>query len=103
MSTEENNMRDVFQPTTEPARSIYAAFQAEAEKREHRSVEEWMSAEVDAVHREAVHQARTHGLRVPSKEEIERAESYAMGHADYGAKWAYSVVDAMRRANDAQE
>ncbi|HGP3143572.1 TPA: hypothetical protein ACLG1D_001178 [Pseudomonas aeruginosa] len=96
-------MRDVFQPTTEPARSIYAAFQAEAKKRESRSVEEWTSAEVDAVHREAVYQAQAHGLRAPSKEEIERAERYAMGSVDYGAKWAYSVVDAMRRANDAQE
>lgn len=34
---------------------------------------------------------------------VERAERYAMGSVDYGAKWAYSVVDAMRRANDAQE
>lgn len=85
-----------------PARSIYAAFQEEAKKRERRSVEEWMSAEVDAVHREAVHQAQAHGLRAPSKEEVERAERYAMGSADYGAKWAYSVVDAMRRTNDSQ-
>lgn len=88
-------MFDFFKPTVEPARSIYAALEAEAKKREGRSAEVWMKAEVDAVHREAVHQAQIHGLRAPSRVEVESAELYAMGSADYGAKWAYKVVDAM--------
>jgi len=78
------------------------AFQEEAKKREGRSVEEWMAAEVAAVHREAVHQAQAHGLRALSREEVERAERYAMGSADYGATWVYKVVEAMRRTNDPQ-
>lgn len=90
-------MRDVFQPTVEPACSIYAAFQAEDKNRSGRSVEEWMAAELDAVHRESVIQAQALGLRAPSREEVESAERYALGSADYGAKWAYRVVDAMRK------
>lgn len=92
-------MRDVFQPTVEPARSIYTAFQAEAKNRSGRSVEEWMTAELDAVYREAVYQAQALGLRTPSKEEVKSAERYAMGSADYGAKWAYRVVDAMQKTD----
>lgn len=90
-------MRDVFQPNVEPARSIYAAFQVEAKNRSGRSFEEWMAAELNAVHREAVSQAQALGLRAPSREEVESAERYAMGSADYGATWAYKVVDAMRK------
>jgi len=93
-------MRDVFQPNAEPARSIYGAFQAEAKHRSDRSVQEWTAAEIDAVHREAALQAQAYGLRAPSREEVERAERYAMGSADYGAKWAYTVVEAMRQTND---
>lgn len=92
-------MRDVFQPTTEPARSIYAAFQEEAKKRNGRSVEEWVAAEIDAVHRASVLQSQALGLRVLNRIEVENAERYAMGSADYGAKWAYKVVDAMRNTN----
>ncbi|MCO3748727.1 hypothetical protein FA132_25745 [Pseudomonas aeruginosa] len=92
-------MRDLFQPTVEPARSIYAAFQAEARNRSGRSVEEWMAAELNAVHRESVYQAQALGLRAPSRAEVESAERYARGSADYGAKWAYRVVDAMRKTS----
>jgi hypothetical protein len=92
-------MRDLFQPIFEPARSIYEAFQAEAKNRSGRSVEEWMTAELNAVYREAVIQAQALGLRAPSKEEVESAERYAMGSVDYGATWAYKVVDAMRKTD----
>lgn len=88
-------MHDIFQPRNEPALSIYNAFQDEAKKRKGRSVNEWVSAERNAVFREAVHQAQKLGLRVPTMGEIEAAERYAMGSADYGSKWAYGVVDAM--------
>lgn len=89
-------MRDIFEPRHEPARSIYLAFQSEAANRKGRSVDEWMSSERDAVFREATHQAQRFGMRAPTMDEVVRAESYASGSADYGAKWAYCLVEVMR-------
>jgi len=90
-------MKDVFRPHQEPARSIYDAFQEEAEKREGRSIEAWQTAEKKTVWQAARDAAQQRGLRVPTMEEIERAESSACGHVDYGAKWAYGIVEAMNR------
>jgi hypothetical protein len=92
-------MIDIFQPRSEPARSIYDAFQAEASKRQSRTFDEWRSAECAAVMREAAIQSVQHGLRAPTFDEIMRAETYASGSIDYGAKWAYAVVDAMHRGD----
>ena len=89
-------VRDVFRPHRDPARAIYDAFQAEAAKRNGRTVSEWMGRERDAVLREAVFQAHKCGLRAPSYDEVVQAERSASGHTDYGAKWAYGVVEAMR-------
>lgn len=94
---EDMDMRDIFQPKHEPARSIYSAFQNEAKKRKGRSVEEWLTAERGAVLREATTQAIQMGLRAPTMYEVVRAERYATGLIDYGAKWAYGVVEAMRK------
>ena len=91
-------MSDIFQPKTEPARSIYEAFQLEAAKRNERELDVWQSAELNAVHREAGIQAQRLGLRVPTLEDVVNAERYAMGSVDYAAKWAYRVVDAMHKA-----
>lgn len=91
-------MHDVFRPRHEPARSIYDAFQAEASKRKGRGVDDWMTAERDTVFREAAHQAQKLGLRVPTMDEVIRAERYASGSVDYGAKWAYGIVEAMRKS-----
>lgn len=93
----EKQMPDIFRPRHDPARSIYDAFQCEADKRKGRTVEEWMTAEREAVFREATHQAQKLGLRPPTIAEIISAENYASGSADYGAKWAYGVAEAMRR------
>jgi hypothetical protein len=90
-------MRDIFQPKTEPALSIYNAFQAEASKRNGRSVEEWLLAEREAVFQEADRQAKKLGLRSPSMKEIVDAENYASGSVDYGSKWAYGVARSMSR------
>lgn len=57
-------MDDIFKPRQEPARSIYQAFQLEAGKRRGRSIEEWIAAEEDAVLREGVIQAVSHGLNL---------------------------------------
>ena len=93
-------MRDIFQPRGEPARSIYRALQAEAEKRDCRSPKEWMEAEKNAVHREAVYQAQNLGLKEPSMQQVTDAERYACGSVDYGAQWAYRVVEAMRETKE---
>ena len=89
-------MQDIFRPRNEPAQSIYDAFQKETTKRKGRSVEEWVAAEREAVLREATAKAQQMGLRVPTMDEIVRAEQYAMGSVDYGAKWAYRVTDKMK-------
>ena len=88
---------DSFRPRSEPARTLYDAFQAEAAKREARSFEEWSNAEVDAVHAAAVASAPAHGLRAPSREEVAKAEIRAQGHTDYGLQWACGVIEAMRQ------
>lgn len=91
-------MRDVFKPRNEPARSIYEAFQMEAMNRKGRSVDEWQTSEREAVLREATVQAQRLGLRAPSMDVIVQAERSAMGHIDYGAKWAYQVTEYMTGA-----
>ncbi|WP_410199279.1 hypothetical protein [Burkholderia cenocepacia] len=88
---------DVFEPKREPARSIYNAFQAEATKRKGRSIDEWITAEREAVFREAVSQAQKLNLRPLSMSEIERAERSAVGSIDYGAQWAYAIVASMQK------
>lgn len=88
---------DFLMPVNEPARTIYIAFERESRKRSRRSEKEWIEAERQAVHQAAVLQAHKMGLYRPTIQEIEAAELYAMGSADYGAKWAYRVVDIMRK------
>lgn len=93
---------DAFSPKSEPARSIFEAFQEEASKRNGRAISEWELAEIEAVHRTAGHQAIVHGLRIPTRDEIVAAERLARGHADYGSKWAYGVVSAMQKSEPGQ-
>lgn len=99
MQGREDSMRqhDPFRPRVEPAGAIYDAFQNEAAKRKERKFEEWVAAEIQAVLGCAVEQAQKYGLRAPTREEVERAERYAMGSVDYGAKWSFGVVEAMRQ------
>lgn len=89
---------DPFRPRAEPAATIYDAFQEEATKRKGRKFEEWSAAEIEAVLRCAILQAKKHGLRPPTMEEVNRAERYARGSVDYGAKWAFVIVETMRKA-----
>ncbi|ODP35165.1 hypothetical protein A9762_12345 [Pandoraea sp. ISTKB] len=86
---------DHLRPTREPARGIYDALLREASKRMGRSTEEWISAERDAVLREAIFQAQKLGRPAPSLDDVERAERAALGHSDYIAKWAYGVAAAI--------
>jgi hypothetical protein len=93
------SIRDIFEPSHQPAKSIYDAFQNEAMMRRGRTAAEWTTAEVNRVHIEAVYQAQIHGLRAPTLEEVVAVEKCARGHIDYGAKWAYGVVERMRKSN----
>lgn len=38
------------------------------------------------------------GLPAPTREQVAAAERYARGSADYGATWACTLVNDMRRA-----
>lgn len=88
-------MRDVFLPTNEPARSIYLALDKQIEKRKSYPGLEWIEAEREAVFREAGIQAQLRGLKAPTMEEVENAETGACGHTDYMAKFAYGVARVM--------
>lgn len=90
------SMSSAFRPITEPARTLYDAFQAEAGKRAGRSVEEWSVAEAGAVWSAARDYAQQQGLAVPTMAQIESAELLARGHTDYGSKWAHGVAALVR-------
>jgi hypothetical protein len=79
---------------------IYDAFQNEAEKRPGRTCEEWVEKERLVVWQTARDYAQQYGMRIPTMDEVERAERYAMGSVDYGAKWAYKVVEQMRNQGE---
>lgn len=90
--------RDIFRPRHEPARTIYDAFQAEAAKRHERpTFSDWAQREREAVWRAARDYAQQHGLAVPTMDQVRDSEQYALGHVDYGAKWAYGVARAMEQ------
>jgi len=90
-------MLDFFRPHTEPARTLYDAFQAEAEKRPERTCDEWIAKERMAMWHVATSYAQRHGLHMPTLDEVTLAERLACGHVDYGAKWAIGVAEAMRK------
>ena len=87
---------DPFAPSHEPARSLYEAFQAEAKLRKSRPLAVWIEAELDAVHRAACACAARLGWPQPTRAQVEDAERYARGSADYGSKWALVLERSMR-------
>ena len=89
------SLHDPFEPTREPARTLYLTFQEEARHRKGRSIEEWVKAERLAVWSAANLYAQRNGLQSPTLEQVEAAERYAMGSVDYGAKWAWGVERLM--------
>ncbi|MDQ1090651.1 propanediol dehydratase large subunit [Xanthomonas sacchari] len=101
--TSKHKHYDPFRPRSEPAMSIYDAFQAEAAKRKSRSVAEWIAAERDAVHRAATVAFKQAGLPAPTHEEVESAERYACGSIDYGSKWSYTLISLVRKRQATQE
>ena len=91
---------DPLRPKYEPARSIYNAFQKEAEKRDGRTIEEFILAERTAVLEAAWTYANKNGLKEPTMEDVRIAENYAYGSVDYGSKWAHRLSQLMAEKND---
>jgi hypothetical protein len=87
-------MRDIFRPKNEPARSIYDAFQKEAQHRD--TCSDWIKNERRAVYKAVVDCAQKYGLKVPTMEDVVKGENLALGHTDYGAKWTYYLVNIMK-------
>lgn len=83
---------DRLRPRSEPARSIYDAFQKEAQLRPTRTWNESESAEREVVWKAACEYATKNGLREPTFEEILKAERCALGHFDYATTWAHGVA-----------
>jgi hypothetical protein len=88
-------MNDIFRPHSEPARTLYDAFQNAAKERELR--EDWLEYELQRVYDAAVGYAKAHNLHAPSIQEVMDAETSACGHTDYGAKWAYRLEEIMNK------
>lgn len=85
--------RDVFRPHWSPAREIYDAFVNESKKRPSRDMDDWIRLEREAVW-DAVNRERAKLGKGPIPiASIEDAENSAMGHTDYGAKWAYRCAE----------
>lgn len=75
--------------------AILSAHMQEAAKRSGRTFEEWRKAELQAVWTAARDYAQQHGLRVPLMTDVQQAEVLAVGHSDYGAKWALYVAEKL--------
>lgn len=91
---------DPFRPRREPALTICEAFQAEAAHRGGREVSEWREQERRAVWNAARDYAQQRGLPVPTMAQIEDSETTAVGHIDYGAKWAHRVAALLVQSNE---
>ena len=81
-------MKDPCRPNSQPAQRFYDAFQNASENTP-RDFDE----EERAVWREVRDYALENDLRTPTVEEVKAAATYAEGHVDFGAKWAYSLRD----------
>ncbi|CAN7764718.1 hypothetical protein LJR039_007251 [Pseudorhodoferax sp. LjRoot39] len=88
----------IFRPTQEPARLLYDAFQAESLLRKEREVGIWIEKERLAVWTAARDYAQQHGRPVPTLEQIKAKEQLALGHTDYGSKWALGVAELLATA-----
>lgn len=88
---------DVFRPRSEPALSIYEAFQAEAAKRSRRRPDSWLALESRAVWRAARDYADSQGWPTPLLADVAAAQRSAQGHVDYAAKWAHGLAHLMER------
>lgn len=93
----------IFRPTQEPARLLYDAFQAEAKLRKQREVGIWIEKERLAVWTAGRDYAQQHDRPVPTLEQIKAKEQLALGHTDYGAKWAHGVAELLHATSSIQK
>jgi hypothetical protein len=89
--------RDPFRPRDNPERLLYDAFQAAAKERKNKPVGEWLEYEVQKVWEAAKGWAEQNKKPVPSLRAIKIASTYATGHIDYGARWAYAICEFWRK------
>lgn len=80
---------------SEASSFIQNAFDLQSKKRSGLTVDAWLKAERNAVFRAAHDYAMLRGLKLVSMDEVERQEKLAMGHSDYGAKWARGVASCI--------
>jgi hypothetical protein len=91
---------DIFRPHTEPAGTIYDAFQEEANKRSSRSVEKWILKERIAVWNAAIEYSSLYNLYIPNIQDVEKTEKEAYGSVDYGSKWSIKLANLiMEKSN----
>lgn len=90
----------MFEPHTPEHRHIYQAFQKQAKMRDQLSVEHWIDAERQAVFQAAVEVAGMYNMHAPTLQDVEKAESQAMGHVDYGKKWTIGIIDRMKEKSN---
>lgn len=95
-----DTLKHIFRPREEPARLLYDAVLDEAQHRSGHA--DWIERERARMLKEAVSYAESHGLFVPSIEDVQACERNADGHVDYLAKWARGVAAVMtlRRSCD---
>lgn len=91
MSTKQPE-RDIFRPPFEPASKFYDEILKEAKLRKDRGNLEWIELEIIHMHKVATDHANQMGLPVPTLAQIRGAETYACGHVDYAAKWAFQIA-----------
>ena len=75
------DLHDAFRPRTEPTRTFYDAIWKSDEEKP--AMAAWRSAR---------DYAQQHGLQVLTLAEVTKAETVALGHVDYAAKFAYALV-----------
>lgn len=93
----DNKIGDIFRPKSNQAQAIYDAFQKEASLRAYRKPDEWKSYERYAVLNAARAVAGIEKIASPTIDDVVDAENYAVGHIDFGAKWAYRLLEIMRK------
>jgi hypothetical protein len=84
----------------ELTRRLFEAFLEEAEKRKARlGTKDWIYLERLAVYKEAVAFCLEYELKIPTLVQIEKCENMALGHSDYGPKWALYVAELVGKIN----
>ena len=79
----------MFEPRTEPAKSLYDALVQEMRKRHSLPLDEWIASERAAILDCARRLAPALGLREPTMKEVLAAKTLACGHVDYASKLAF--------------